>query len=141
MNKITQQHIDELLAKAEVAVSTEFGKTTIVTVKLPNGFTITEVSSCVDPANYDPEIGKKYALKRIEQKLWELEGYRLQCELARPAVKLKRYKSDVNGEYHARLVAENGNNLWRTSEGYNDIRDRNRAVEILTDAGLRITEE
>ena len=44
---------------------------------MPNGFVIVASSSCVDPSNYDPEIGIKICKKEIENKLWELEGYAL----------------------------------------------------------------
>lgn len=53
-------------------------KTTIVHAKLKNGFCITESSSCVDPANYDLEIGIQCCLERIENKIWELLGFLLQ---------------------------------------------------------------
>lgn len=81
MNKITQEHVTDILSRSEKIVGHEFGKTTVVTVKLPNGFVIVESSSCVDPANYDPVLGERTALWKVQSKIWELEGYRLQCEL------------------------------------------------------------
>ena len=53
----------------------------IVVCKLANGFVITESSGAVDPANYSEEIGKEVCMERIINKLWELEGYKLSCEL------------------------------------------------------------
>lgn len=49
---------------------------------LPNGFQVGYgESACVDPNNFDFELGKKYAKERCVQaatnKLWELEGYLL----------------------------------------------------------------
>lgn len=49
---------------------------------LPNGFQVGYgESACVDPANFDFELGKQYAKERCQQaatnKLWELEGYLL----------------------------------------------------------------
>ncbi|MGN0449538.1 MAG: Gp49 family protein [Ruminococcus sp.] len=58
-------------------VETVYDKVTVVNCKLPNGFVITVASGAVDPANYDEEIGKEICLSRIENKLWELEGYAL----------------------------------------------------------------
>lgn len=55
--KVTQTEIDLLLNSADVQVRTEFGKCTVVTVRLRNGFILTESSACVDPANYDAEAG------------------------------------------------------------------------------------
>lgn len=76
-NTVTQQQIDELLRKSDITVETVYGKVTIVSYKLPNGFVIVEASGAVDPANYDKKIGIEICRKRIENKLWELEGYAL----------------------------------------------------------------
>ena len=76
--KVTQAEIDLLLNSADVQVRTEFGKCTVVTARLRNGFILTESSACVDPANYDAELGKKLCLQHIENRLWEMEGYALQ---------------------------------------------------------------
>lgn len=64
--KVTQTEIDLLLNSADVQVRTEFGKCTVVTVRLRNGFILTESSACVDPANYDVELGKKLCFQHIE---------------------------------------------------------------------------
>lgn len=60
------------------------GKCTVVVAQLPNGFILTESSACVDPANYDVNIGIECCKKRIIDKIWLLEGYRLQCRLSEP---------------------------------------------------------
>lgn len=80
-NSVTQETIDQLLAGSEIHVKTVFDKATIVAVKLPSGFVLTESSGAVDSVNYDEEIGKTICLDKIKDKLWELEGYRLQTEL------------------------------------------------------------
>lgn len=80
--KVTAEQIDAIMRKAKVLVSTEFEKCTVVTVKLPNGFTITESSGCVDVANYDVKLGTEICLKKIRNKVWELEGYALQKRLS-----------------------------------------------------------
>ena len=57
----------------------EFEKpTTYVTIRMKNGFTLRESTTCVDPANYNEEIGKALCLKRLEEKVWYLLGYALQ---------------------------------------------------------------
>lgn len=83
--KVTQKQIDQIMANTEFRVRTEFDKCTIVIARLPNGFILAESSACVDPANYDPELGEQICRKRIENRIWELEGYRLQCECAETA--------------------------------------------------------
>jgi len=81
-NSITQQQIDALVAASTVTVGKAGAKTTTVHVKLGNGFELFESSACVDPANYNEELGAEVCLRRIKDRLWLLEGYRLQCELA-----------------------------------------------------------
>lgn len=78
---ITQEHIDDILEHSEIDVETVFDKCTIVKCQLPNGFVIVESSACVSPENYDEDMGIDICLERIKNKVWELEGYRLQCEL------------------------------------------------------------
>jgi len=59
--------------------------TTVVTAYIVMGhinFTLaTEIMACVDPRNFNQELGEKYgiekAAKAAKDKLWELEGYRL----------------------------------------------------------------
>ena len=80
-NTITKDHIEQIINKSKFRIMESFDKVTIVSMRLPNGFVITESSACVDPLNYNKEIGVSICKKRIEDKLWELEGYRLQCSL------------------------------------------------------------
>ena len=81
-NSVTQDQIDELIANARNIKTQKLGdKTCLVHVILKNGFELIESSACVDPANYDAEIGEEICLERIKNKLWELEGYKLQAEL------------------------------------------------------------
>lgn len=79
--RITQEDIDLLLSEAEVGVATVHDKCTMVSVKLKNGFIITESSACVDPENYDVDTGFDICMSHIANKLWELEGYALQKQL------------------------------------------------------------
>jgi len=55
-------------------------KTLVCLLTLANGFEIVGTAACVDPANFDMEIGKKISREEAVNKVWELEGYRLQCE-------------------------------------------------------------
>lgn len=79
---VTQEQVDNIISESEIKAFTAFDKCTIVMAKLPNGFVLVEHSACVDPKNYDAEMGYNICLKRISDKIWELEGYKLQCELA-----------------------------------------------------------
>ena len=82
MNTISKEQIEAILKGSTIQDSKMGKKTTVVHVTLPNGFEFVESSACVDPANYDHEIGVKVCLKRIEDRIWQLEGYRLQCRLS-----------------------------------------------------------
>lgn len=78
-NFVSTERIESVLEESEFLVYNKvYGKTTIVVAKLPNDFTIVESTGCVNPDNYDEEIGKKICLDRIKKKIWELEGYALQ---------------------------------------------------------------
>lgn len=81
-NTVTKRQIEDIMAHSEYEVFHKvFGKQCLVVAKLPNGFTVVGESACVDPSNYDEEIGEELAKQRIEERLWELEGYKLQCNL------------------------------------------------------------
>ena len=80
-NTITKEHIDLIVSQTKFDVTTVFDKCTVVTAKLPNGFVITESSACVDPSNYDKELGFEICKEKIINKIWELEGYLLQDKL------------------------------------------------------------
>lgn len=80
-NRITEGHVDALLDASTVEKTLMHGKETLVTYLLPCGFTITGRSACVDPANFDVELGQKLASEDAKRQLWAFEGYRLQCKL------------------------------------------------------------
>jgi hypothetical protein len=44
---------------------------------LRNGFTVTGESACVNPGNFDAEIGRRVARENAVQKMWPLMGYAL----------------------------------------------------------------
>lgn len=77
-NTITQKDIDNIVQRTQWTVEEFHGKCTVVVAKLPNGFILTESSACVDPINYDVNIGVEICKKRIIDQIWYLEGYRLQ---------------------------------------------------------------
>lgn len=81
-NKVTKKQIDDILDKAEFHIEHRiFGKQCIIVASLENGFTIVGESACVEASNYEETIGVELAMERIRERLWELEGYRLQCRL------------------------------------------------------------
>ena len=55
--------------------------TTVCLLTLKNGYTVTGESACVDPANFDEEIGREVAFKDARNKLWPLLGFALREQL------------------------------------------------------------
>ena len=81
--KVMPQQIDDLVRASEWQTMTVFGKCTVVACKLPSGFVLVESSACISPENYDQALGESTCRDRIINKLWELEGYRLQTEVVK----------------------------------------------------------
>ncbi|HDR7795325.1 TPA: hypothetical protein QCY19_003996 [Bacillus luti] len=79
---VTPGQVERIISNSNIVVETVLGKCTVVTAELPNGFIIVEHSACVDPANYNEKIGKEICLERIRNKIWELEGYKLQSQVS-----------------------------------------------------------
>lgn len=79
--KVTKEQVDSIIAASKVEEVKMGEKTTVVSVTLPNKFVIVQSSSCVDPANYDHKLGKEICMKRVVDKVWELEGYHLQATI------------------------------------------------------------
>lgn len=75
---ITEEYIAEIMENSEFDVRTVFNKCTVMTCRLPNGFVISDYAACVDPKNYDEDMGVEICRERIKNKVWELEAYRLQ---------------------------------------------------------------
>lgn len=75
-NRVTKEHIDKLIEESSIEVEhRKYGNMTLVNLTTPWGFHITETSACIDPENYSEEIGEAICMSRIEQRLWQLEGY------------------------------------------------------------------
>ncbi len=53
-------------------------KTVVCLVTLDNGHEIVGTSACVDPAEFDSEIGMECAYEDALSKAWQLLGFRLQ---------------------------------------------------------------
>lgn len=75
-SKVTKEMVDRFMGPLKVFQIDE--KTTLVVTETATGFRQHEVSSCVDPKNYDEEIGKEVGRKRIEDTLWKCLGFVVQ---------------------------------------------------------------
>ncbi|CUU47331.1 Gp49 family protein [Clostridium beijerinckii] len=70
------QMVNDFIVDYEVF--TKKDKITIVIATLVNGFTIVESSACVDPVNYNEEIGAEICKERIKNQVWNQLGFLLQ---------------------------------------------------------------
>lgn len=72
--------VNNTILNSEMVCQTRLGRITVVTLVLPNGFTITESSASVSTENYDYEYGIRTCMKKIEDEIWKLEAYRLMAQ-------------------------------------------------------------
>lgn len=77
-DKLCEEDIDNFINRGKINVEQRNDKSTLVEVLLPNGWIDWEVSSCINPDNYDTELGKKYALENIKHRVWKSLGFVLQ---------------------------------------------------------------
>ncbi|HHQ4662239.1 TPA: Gp49 family protein [Aeromonas veronii] len=90
--RVTPDQIEALMRGVRYEVQVVPGTTTtLATAIAANGFTLAiGMTSCADPANFNAELGAKYAIKDAEakarQELWKLEGWRLKCHLEKPVL-------------------------------------------------------
>ncbi|MCZ8545059.1 Gp49 family protein [Mesorhizobium qingshengii] len=56
---------------------------TICVMTLTNGFTLVGKSAPADPANFNSELGEKFAREDAIRQMWPLEGYLLREELSK----------------------------------------------------------
>jgi hypothetical protein len=74
--KITPGMVDGFLGT--ITVQKLDSKTTHVRAENLTGFVQHEVSSCVDPENYDEGIGAEIATEKIKNTIWQCLGFVLQ---------------------------------------------------------------
>ena len=69
--------LDDVKAKVVGERFIHDGVLTIAVLTMQNGYVVTGVSACIDPANYDAELGEKIAYDHALKKAWPWEGYLL----------------------------------------------------------------
>lgn len=58
------------------------GLLTLCILKMQNGFYVVGESAPASPANFNAELGRKFAYENAIRQLWKLEGYSLRDRLA-----------------------------------------------------------
>lgn len=73
--RVTKEQIDKRIA---ATTFTRIAETvTICQIVLDNGYSVRGESACVNPANYNQEIGERFAHDNAYNKLWPLFGFLL----------------------------------------------------------------
>lgn len=134
--KVLKEDVENFVTNVEVMTVGE--KTTVVNAHTLTGFDMIRHSSCVDPKNYNEELGKQYALEVVTDDLWRHLGFVLQWAKFGLKQKLAIAKYPAHVE---RMIAEhdelrersiklanfiNGNEIFKTlSENeQNDMKDQ-----------------
>lgn len=79
-NKVSEARIERIMAESSWYDEKFDARTTLVKCTMPNGWSIIETSSCLDPGEYDHGIGVEICRKRIKDEIWKLEAYLLACQ-------------------------------------------------------------
>jgi hypothetical protein len=77
--RVTKESIE---AKVQNVEFVHHSQMTIATITMFNGFMVTGVSAPASVANFDREVGKRYAYDNAFKQLWQLEGYLLREKLS-----------------------------------------------------------
>ena len=78
---VNPELVEDIMNSSKVIVHKVFDKCTVVACKLPSGFVIVESSACVNPDDYDEDMGVEICLNRILEKIYEMEAYRIQHDM------------------------------------------------------------
>jgi hypothetical protein len=81
-NRVSLESMMAKIVDVEFSRSALCPELTIAVVKLANGFSLVGKSACADPANYNKELGEKFAKEDALRQMWPLEGYALRERLA-----------------------------------------------------------
>lgn len=78
-NRVTLESMEAKVAKVDYL---RHGPMTIAVVELKNGYFLVGKSAPADPANFNAELGEKFAREDAMRQMWPLEGYALRERLA-----------------------------------------------------------
>lgn len=77
-NKLSPADIEATIVGENYTVH---GVLTVCILTLRNGFQVVGKSGCVDPANFNAEIGRQIARTEATNQVWMLEGYLLRQKM------------------------------------------------------------
>lgn len=141
--RVTPDQIDALMRGVRYEVQVVPGTTTtLATAIAANGFTLAiGMTACADPANFNADLGAKYAIKDAEakarQELWKLEGWRLKCRLENPVLLVSGY-SQISGVINADKVpvvdggSPKSSHIERMHQEHDQLAERTSKLEAFT---------
>lgn len=77
-DRLTPKDIENFMDMSEISSYQGDPKTTVVRVLTPTGFVDWDTASCVNPENYNEDIGREIALEHIKDRIWMMLGFVLQ---------------------------------------------------------------
>jgi hypothetical protein len=77
--RVTEEGIKAKIAEVDYTLA---GITTICQIRMKNGFVFLGHSTPASPANFDAEIGQRYAYDNAFKHIWSHEGYLLRERLS-----------------------------------------------------------
>lgn len=80
-NRVTLDSLYKKVGQTEYFHPKSTPHMTICAVTLVNGFVVVGQAAPADAANYDVELGRKFAFEDALRKVWPLEGYLLRERL------------------------------------------------------------
>lgn len=75
--RVTKEQIEARIDEVTTSKMPWSDTVTICEIKLDNGFSVRGESACVNPENYDEEIGNKIAYDNAFRQLWPFFGFML----------------------------------------------------------------
>ena len=81
-NRVTLEDMMAKIEDVEYSRSQLCPELTLAVVKVSNGFSFVGKSACVDPANYNKELGEKFAKEDAIRQMWAFEGYAMRERLS-----------------------------------------------------------
>lgn len=75
-DRVTKEYMDSRIRRIEF-FSIPNSTVTICSITLDNNYSVRGESACVDPANFNAQIGKKIAYDNAYKELWPLFGFLL----------------------------------------------------------------
>lgn len=78
--RISKEDIESVIAKEEYHIFPD-SQVTVCCLTLKNGFNTIGESACVDPENFNKELGEQIARGKAFQEIWKLEAYLLKQQI------------------------------------------------------------